>query len=584
MTINRIPLVVGVTGHRDLRAEDIPLLEAKVREILTGLQTRYPQTPLTVLTSLAEGADRLAARVALELKAPIVVPLPMPAEEYRKDFSTGVSQEEFARLSAAATATLVLPYASETDSQTIGRQENRNQQYLKAGLYVLRHCHILLALWDGDKTEKSGGTSQMVNYKLTGFPTAEMLEWAILNPTDAGIVFQVVTPRASRPVPADAFRVLKHYVNPRFAEEREEDGETTETKAEKVFFSLLERTNAFNRDLAGFAREIGERLKKSRAILEPENGPEHLDENLKVLLDRYTAADLLATIFQRWRHSTLKWLCLLIIPATYCMASYHAADRARPREMLACIGGFWVFVALAGILHFVAKIGAFEAKHLDYRALAEGLKILFFWRVAGIHDDVGAQYLRKQRSELDWIRLAVRADDLLTSLPTGPAMPYSWIKIHWMEQQRKYFEESAAQNERQALIFEWTSRILIAAGLLLAFVMVVVHGWDYWKDVAPSTGTTNRFHIFSVMIVVALTAAGSSAAYAEKLAFTQQSKQYSQMRRLFQLALREFDACLEKGEMNHLRSIIRRLGHEALRENGDWVLLHRERPMEVRLG
>jgi hypothetical protein len=584
MTTNRIPLVVGVTGHRDLRQEDIPLLEGKVREILTDLQTRYPKTPLTVLTSLAEGADRLVARVALELKASIVVPLPMPVEEYRKDFSSGVSQDEFARLLAAAGATLVLPYASETSSQTIGRQENRDQQYLKAGLYVLRHCHILLALWDGDKAEKAGGTSQMVNYKLTGFPTAEMLEWAILNPTDAGTVFQVVTPRISGPVPADAFRILKRYVNPRFAEEKEKDGETTEAKAEKVFSSLLERTDTFNRDLVGYEREIGEQVKKSRAALELADGPGDLDENLKLLLDRYTAADLLATIFQRWRHSTLKWLCLLIIPATYCMANYHAVDSTHPLEMLACIGGFWIFVALAGILHFVAKMGAFEAKHLDYRALAEGLKVLFFWRVADIHDDVGAQYLRKQRSELDWIRLAVRAGDLLTSLPAGSAMPHSWIKIHWMEQQRKYFEASAAQNERQALVFEWTSRILIAAALLLAFVMVVVHGWDYREGVVPSIGIINQFHVFSVMIVVALTAAGSSAAYAEKLAFTQQSKQYGQMRRLFQLALREFDTCLEKGEMNHLRSIIRRLGHEALRENGDWVLLHRERPMEVRLG
>ena len=30
---DRLPLVIGVTGHRDLRAEDLPKLEAEVARI-----------------------------------------------------------------------------------------------------------------------------------------------------------------------------------------------------------------------------------------------------------------------------------------------------------------------------------------------------------------------------------------------------------------------------------------------------------------------------------------------------------------------------------------------------------------------
>src|SRR5579863_4912526 len=91
------PFVIGVTGHRDLRAEDVPHLERRVRHIFERLRERYPSTPFLVLSSLAEGADQLVARVALlpEFGARLVVPLPMPVELYAKDFETPDTLNEF---------------------------------------------------------------------------------------------------------------------------------------------------------------------------------------------------------------------------------------------------------------------------------------------------------------------------------------------------------------------------------------------------------------------------------------------------------------------------------------------------------
>src|SRR5689334_3508341 len=89
---DRLPLVIGVTGHRDLRNQDIPALEHEVAAIITTLRTDYlhGETPLIVLSSLAEGADRLAARVALAHGAQLIAPMPMPVEEYRRDFEPGL--------------------------------------------------------------------------------------------------------------------------------------------------------------------------------------------------------------------------------------------------------------------------------------------------------------------------------------------------------------------------------------------------------------------------------------------------------------------------------------------------------------
>src|SRR5439155_17705848 len=73
----RIPLVIGVTGHRDLRPEDYERLSSAVVEFSQLLRQRYPHTPLILLSPLAEGADRLVAEVSLRMGARLVVPLPM---------------------------------------------------------------------------------------------------------------------------------------------------------------------------------------------------------------------------------------------------------------------------------------------------------------------------------------------------------------------------------------------------------------------------------------------------------------------------------------------------------------------------
>src|SRR5271157_2523659 len=103
-----LPLVIGVTGHRDLRPEDHETLKAQLRSVFTKLQHRYPATPLILLSPLAEGADRLAAGVALEMNIHLVVPLPMPREEYERDFTTAESRNEFHTLVAKADRSFVV--------------------------------------------------------------------------------------------------------------------------------------------------------------------------------------------------------------------------------------------------------------------------------------------------------------------------------------------------------------------------------------------------------------------------------------------------------------------------------------------
>jgi hypothetical protein len=74
--------------------------------------------------------------------------------------------------------------------------------------------------------------------------------------------------------------------------------------------------------------------------------------------------------------------------------------------------------------------------------------------------------------------------------------------------------------------------------------------------------------------------------YAEKMALSAQAKRYGWMSALFTRARKQLGSILDgqdpsEDKVRIARNIIRELGREALEENGDWVLVHRERTLEL---
>ena len=54
MTPYTAPLVIGVTGHRDLVDGELEALATHVESFFDELKGRYPDTPLHLLSSIAE--------------------------------------------------------------------------------------------------------------------------------------------------------------------------------------------------------------------------------------------------------------------------------------------------------------------------------------------------------------------------------------------------------------------------------------------------------------------------------------------------------------------------------------------------
>ncbi len=61
------PLVVAVTGHRDIVPAEVAGIQALTRAFFSDLLEQFPELPIQLMSPLAEGAGRIVAQVALAL-------------------------------------------------------------------------------------------------------------------------------------------------------------------------------------------------------------------------------------------------------------------------------------------------------------------------------------------------------------------------------------------------------------------------------------------------------------------------------------------------------------------------------------
>lgn len=143
-------MVIGVTGHRVLAALD--KIAIGIGTAIDRIEQSCGDETVALLSSLAEGADRLVVYALLErLDARLVVPLPLPRDEYEHDFTSAESVDEFRRLVARADEVIELPPAPSHDAA-----------YEAAGFYIADHCDVLIAVWDGQPAQERGGTADVV--------------------------------------------------------------------------------------------------------------------------------------------------------------------------------------------------------------------------------------------------------------------------------------------------------------------------------------------------------------------------------------------------------------------------------------
>ena len=641
---DRLPLVIGVTGHRDLREEDVARLEAEVATIMARLRHDYleddAETPIIVLSALAEGADRLVARVALRQGARLIAPLPLPREEYRRDFEPGLqpgNAAEFDELLAQATAAPVIPFGHGNSLEAVrASPQKRAEQYRAVGLFITRHSNAVIAIWDGDKTNVAvGGTAEVVKFTREGIPLeVSRSARASLDGSEIGPVIHVATPRrnkgpASGTVAVEKWgrAVIDHYrggalrrwtgfiagfVGRLLGIERADGraqlsmAQRRELEAWETFGVLVGLTRQFNREAAALASKERGRTRMTQSLNylfdgadppAPGQEPKQVALALAPRWSRlYAISDALANACHTQFRRDWFLLFLLTFLAFFCFAmfSYQAI------ELLLI-----AYSALYGLI-FVIFLRARRARHqerfLDYRALAEALRVAVYWRLVGIGlrpSDIKADaagdgsnvdahtvgvlanaYPIKQPSELAWVKICLRTLELLDRAE-GVAdergldpVCHGIVRSCWVHGQATFFRRRGFHHNGVAEALEtWAIILLMSTAFLLAPLVVFV--------AAGQVGDTVFFGIDLLMVIGLLPGlAAALTAYSERLALKAQARQYDRMRILFERACELLPDHVDAANASLVRAVYRELGIEAMRENAEWVAVYRQRPIQ----
>lgn len=249
--------IVGITGHRDVPKEDEEAIIERLERIFRWMRADRSQlfnpldfseiesatagkslepiaglglkeTPIIVLSSLAPGADSIAAEAVLRSKVPdlrVRAPLPFPKELFTRSSSfyptdparsdsTSQDPELAARFDDLCARIeqqqllvagdpvfqvrlredegLPLETLRNNSEAALTDPKQRNRRYQGAGEYISAYSQLLIALWDSkDNLKAAEGTAAIVQAKRRGLspellPLKTSFNWA-----DNGPVLQV---------------------------------------------------------------------------------------------------------------------------------------------------------------------------------------------------------------------------------------------------------------------------------------------------------------------------------------------------------------------------------------------------------
>ncbi len=564
----RFPLVIGVTGHRDLKEEELPEIRARIRELFVDLQERFPTRKLRLLSPLAEGADRLVANIAVELGLELAVVMPMPRKVYYSDFSGAESIAEFDTLYARATDVYELPIVRNGTIESISQPGRaRDLQYAQSGVFLSAHCHLLLALWDGKTSGQLGGTAQVVRFHhhdiMPGYTTRTVATQQMLIDDESDLIYHIVCSREGpEGAPAEGLKPLECWW---FTNDHHQPRQRDLPSQHELIFA---RSSEFSQD----AIQFKDRIQSESYPLMDEEDEDGLPKGLSVINHVFRISDWLAIHYQKLTLRVLRVTHLLAFMMGF-MFILFSDLRTQNIYMFA----FLLFFLLAAGAQMLAKRKGWQRKYLDYRTLAEGLRVQFYLSAAGITNDNESKYthdnfLQTQDPELGWIRNVMRVAG--TRCDANQQSSHDGLEFtlrEWIGDsesgQLGYYRRKAADWIKRNRNTERLSTLSLVTSVVVILLILL------------SGATVGEALVDPLFVLMGsmLLAYGVRQGYAQSTAEKELIKQYEFMLRVFHNAKLRLDGAEDDLER---RQILLALGGSCLDEHAEWILMHRDRSID----
>jgi hypothetical protein len=461
---------VGIVGHRPDRLADtgkiaeqignlLSVIESAISDLSPGSAARA-ECRIRLVSALAEGADRIAAHVALRQGKALVAVLPFPAEVYEGDFVDEASRREFRDLLEAANSTIVLD----------GTTEARERAYDRAGLLLLDNVDLLIAVWDGGPGRGRGGTREVIEEAarrsvplVTISPDGLTVELCSSGPEAPAMRFADVSRRPVADVPALVASLL---------------GQTGD-KARERDWQWLQQTPRFGMAQGAYPlllRLAGGSARRKVAVEASSPVPQDGLSEAFAWWDRAAVAAA-----QAFRSAVIMNFALAALAVVLSAASLLAGHAK------------WILVALeiATILmllvhNAMARRQAWQDRWLESREVAEMLRVTILRRMVGIGRTSGGTGLTGR-----YVAAWARAADPLT-LDLSEPQKAGRAAIEQVREQAEWNAATAHRMHRAAHRIERFGEVLFAT------VLVAAIGWLAIYYIRPDLGTMLKYPLTAI--------------------------------------------------------------------------------------
>ena len=385
----------------------------------------------------------------------------------------------------------------------------------------------------------------------------------------------------------------------------------------------------FNRDLALPAVEnaIRDRLNDEARLNAPHFDEQHNRWLLRLSQVREAAGALSGHLQPQLEYaqaSVFVLLALSVLAFHFYAHWFDLDERAQHtvHEPL-LLGLFVLLLAAAASVVVWGWWTRLDERRLDSRALAEALRVRRAWALAGIGRSVADSYRGQLRSEVSWIRQALFhvspppqtwADQFSRLSPEQQRALLNQVRKGWIKEQVNQFERSHKKEHKAAAKLRRIGIVLAILGWVMLLVLLlcvgrnpanpggrasVGHGSvatasepsgeigsDHERHVLAHPPLTPRYPPHWLLIVSSslVIIGGLCIAYREHRAHEELSKRYERMQIVFTDGDHELESRLGQQDIAGAQRVIEALGHEAILEHSQWLLLRRARPLELHIG
>jgi hypothetical protein len=532
---SKLPYIIGVVGHRNIVEESKEDASNHFEKILKRYKTKYPNTPILVVTSLAEGADQLIAEVAIKVEGVFLgVLIPMGIEKYLETFSSDSAREEFNKFCAKAI------FVRDTSIDMV--YEDNSDAFRSNTRELSNNADLLIALWDGIASNQVGGTSDTLYYKLKKIHRPKNLTDVALNQKEFGSAIVIPVSRTG-----DQTKLVK-----------------------KVPYSLkpvsLEETSIDEAsDLLAVSKHNWNKLK-----FEPQSPSMTYSEIL-------TKNAL--SIAEKMRKKFI--IALLIILSSSFLTIVAIEIQSRSTSKIISVATILVALSAFVIYQIVTKL-EIKDKYHQFQAVAEAGEIQQLWSKVGIPEDVSDYFLTGINSSFDWMRSLVRTISFLDKSQT----------INNMEAETKEFMKSWIS--KQILLRKGDSKVVgritknnrLASFIRIITIISIIFSlfiWGYFSIslILGIDSTISTRGLLQSLFVLALAAAATFSSYSYLLALREMVMREEKALYALDNALESLSLDLiELPPLVHGREVAKSLGIFFLNETSEWYVRNYDRKVK----